>query len=314
MAENAPVLCYEVDPRTPMQCSYVGDREPVKPFPQARRVRAEYVAFLVVKGQICLTDFMPSGEESVTVRPGEIHIIAPGLYQSSTVPFAPGIRFIWFHFVFPGAPRLHTRESALRAVQKMHRPSEQIVPQPRWLVPRHMQLGEGLDTFIALHTALSDNTRLFGIEDDGSRYLCGHMVHVLHRAFTRQLLDAGGPGRAAPEYAHVANAQNFVRLNYDKQISLNEVAEAVGLTPSYLSRCFRRVTGQTVVEFILRTRVSAAKVLLAEGRAAHTVKQVAFSMGFNSAAYFCRIFRRFERQTAQQYQARRTRGKDVNPT
>ncbi len=305
MGENAPVVCYEVDPRAPMQCTHGGVREPVEPYPQARRVRADYVAFLVVKGEIHLTDCMPGGEEQVTVRPGEIHIIAPGLYQSSTAPFAPGIRFLWFHFQFPGAPRLHTRGSALRAVQRLHRPAEQIVPQALWLVPRHLQLGDGLDAFIALHTALFDNIRLFGFEDDGSRYVCGHMVHALHRAFTRQLLDAGGPGRATPEAAHAARAQNFVRLHYEKPISLSEVAEAVGLHPSYLSRCFRRVTGQTVVEFILRTRVSAAKALLAEGRAAQTVKQVAFSTGFSSTAYFCRIFRRFERQTAQEYQARR---------
>ena len=95
-------------------------------------------------------------------------------------------------------------------------------------------------------------------------------------------------------------ACHFIRMNYHKRISLAKVAEAVGLNPSYLSRSFKRVMGQGLVEFLLATRIQAAKEMLSE-QAIISVKEVAHQTGFSSPIYFCRIFRRLERQTALQY-------------
>ena len=62
---------------------------------------------------------------------------------------------------------------------------------------------------------------------------------------------------------------------------------AFDLNSAYLSRCFRRVTGQTVGVALLEARTETAKRLLREG---HSVKATAHQAGFGSASYFCRQF------------------------
>jgi AraC-like DNA-binding protein len=294
--------CYEIDLRTPLRCTMAGIRAPLEPFPQSKRVMPDYIAFMVVKGEIFLTDFVPH-PEPVRVRAGEIHIVAPELAQSSTVPFAPGIQFLWFHFYIPGAARLRTRKQTHQIVNRLYKPGD-VSPQQRWLLPRHLVLHEHLDAMIRMHAELLENMKLWGRDDAGTHLICAHMVYLLHREFVQQTLRERAPGRVSPEVAHVSRAQNFIRLNYDKPISLAEVADNVQLNAAYLSRCFRKVTGRTVVDFILRTRIDAAKSLLAEQPHAVPVKEVAYLTGFASAAYFCRIFRRLEKQTALQYAAR----------
>jgi len=305
---NEAVLCYDVDVSRPLRCTMCGIREPHEPFPQHRRVRNDFVAFLVVRGEIFLTDYLPH-PESIVVKPGDIHIIAPGLPQASTAPFAPGIKFLWFHFDFAQERNLCNRPQTLAIMRELYTPGHDIVPQTRWLVPRHLSLGAELDSFVRMHTELMDNTRLWGVNDAGSQAICAHMVYMLHRLFAAEMLRDASVGtdigsRVPPESVHVSRARQFIRLNYERSISLSDVADAVELNPSYLSRCFKRVMSQTVVDFILKTRIEAAKSHLSEGSG--SIKEIAFMSGFASSAYFCRIFKRLERQTPLEY-AQKTR-------
>ena len=295
------VVCYDVNSSAPLRCTSCGVRDPQGPFAQPRRIIPDYVAFLVVRGEIFLTDFMPNGDESVRVGPGEIHIIAPGLPQASTVPFAAGIKFLWFHFNFSTEYRLCVRHEAAEIVNSFHTPKSSPNstrrPQRSWLIPRHLALKEDLNALTAMHGELDDNIKLWGVDDPGSRDICAHMVYALHRSFAQEILRSNSLGRTAPELAHVGRARNFIRLNFAKQISLAEVAAALSLNPSYLSRCFKRVTGETVVEFLMKTRIEASKSLLTSGAHVPPIKEVAYTSGFNSAAYFCRVFRRCEKKT-----------------
>lgn len=60
--------------------------------------------------------------------------------------------------------------------------------------------------------------------------------------------------------------------------------------------------GRGLVEFLIATRLQAAKELLAQ-QDLISVKEVAYQTGFSSAIYFCRLFRRQEHQTPLAYAA-----------
>ncbi len=248
----------------------------------------EFIAFLVVKKSIELTDEMPDGIDLVTVRPGEVHIVAPGIHQSSTRPFPPGMVFLWFHFAI-GAHVPLDAEAADAALRELHRPSDKPEAQKRWLIPRHLAFGDELEAMTRAHTALLENQRLWGYDDSGTHAIGAEMVYRLHRIFARSRLRDREFTRAAPEIAHVARAREHISLHHEHSMSLASVADAIALNPAYLARCFRRVTGHTVGEAILAARVDSAKRLLLEG---HSVKETAFHAGFASAGYFCRMFRR----------------------
>lgn len=292
-------IAHALEAETPIRLTMCGIRAPQEPFPQIRRHLPDFVAFIQIKGEIALTDKMPDTTESVRVGPGMVHVVAPAVWQASTVAFPAGIVFLWFHF-HCASSRIQTAEDADAVVREQLNPAAGPVAQSRWLVPRHLDLGDELDDFTRAHTELLENVRLWGLTDRGTQALGTALVYRLHRAFVRSRQRGRDFIRSAPEAAHVGRAKAFIRLHHERPIALAEVAAAIDLNPAYLSRCFRRVTGETVGEALLGVRIEAAKRLLLEG---HSVKAAAFHAGFGSASYFCRQFLRATRATPLGYVA-----------
>lgn len=72
--------------------------------------------------------------------------------------------------------------------------------------------------------------------------------------------------------------------------SIEDLASAVGLRPSYFREEFKNETGFSPVEFLTRLRVREARRLLAESDA--PITEIAFRLGFNSSQYFATTFRK----------------------
>lgn len=81
----------------------------------------------------------------------------------------------------------------------------------------------------------------------------------------------------------------YLSANYQQKFSLTEVAARFYLSPYYLSRLFRRVTGQSIVDYINNRRIEAAQKLLVTTDL--NISGVAERTGFASAAHFRRVFR-----------------------
>ncbi|GDY13854.1 hypothetical protein LBMAG53_27320 [Planctomycetota bacterium] len=282
-------LAFAVAADAPLRLTMCGIRAPLQPFAQPRRSMPDFIAFLVIRGEIRLTDEMSDGHESVVVGPGEIHVVAPGIWQASTTPFPSGMVFLWFHFAMGGYDLL-TAEEVDAEVRSQHR-SGQGTPAAarRWLIPRQFQLGGDLDAMSKAHTELLEHARLWGIDDRGTQVIGAAMVHRLHRAFCASRLHGREITRLEPGVAHVARAQAWIRLHHERPIALATIAQAISLNPAYLSRCFRRITGQTVGEALLAARIETAKRLLLDGA---SCKETARLAGFASSSYFCRMFQR----------------------
>ena len=81
----------------------------------------------------------------------------------------------------------------------------------------------------------------------------------------------------------------YLAANYQQKFSLSEVAAKFYISPYYLSRLFRRVTGQSIVDYINGRRIEAAQKLLETTEL--SIGTVAEQTGFASAAHFRRVFR-----------------------
>ncbi|ABC28166.1 AraC family transcriptional regulator [Hahella aquimaris] len=96
----------------------------------------------------------------------------------------------------------------------------------------------------------------------------------------------------------------YVINNIESPISLQEVAELVGMTDSHFSRFFRKATGNRFVEFLNRIRVSRACCLLAETD--EQVASICFQVGFNNVANFNRRFQELKGLTPREYRQQAT--------
>lgn len=88
----------------------------------------------------------------------------------------------------------------------------------------------------------------------------------------------------------LAEVFEVIERRFTEALSLRDVAEAVGVTPGYLTTLVRRRTGRTVVDWITGRRMVEARRLLAETDL--PVGEIAWRVGIPDAGYFARVFRR----------------------
>ncbi len=99
---------------------------------------------------------------------------------------------------------------------------------------------------------------------------------------------------------HVVNSTlAYLRKNYQKQISLDELAAQVFLSKDYFSRLFRETTGMPTSAFLQKIRVEEACSLLSSTNIA--IKDVALQCGFHDIKYFYSIFKKLTGLTPRQY-------------
>lgn len=84
---------------------------------------------------------------------------------------------------------------------------------------------------------------------------------------------------------------NDMESNYQNGMySLNAAADHLGLSPAYLSKIFPQKMGKTFTEYLSEIRIDEAKRLLRESE--RDIMEIAKICGFNSANYFCRVFKK----------------------
>jgi AraC-like DNA-binding protein len=94
-------------------------------------------------------------------------------------------------------------------------------------------------------------------------------------------------------------AVDYIFAHYSRELSLEEVADHLGMKPTYFSRVFKQSTGRSFVEFVNRLRISKSCELLADGST--PVTQVCFESGFNNISNFNRRFQQLKGMTPSHY-------------
>lgn len=84
-------------------------------------------------------------------------------------------------------------------------------------------------------------------------------------------------------------ARAYIEANYAQPLSLEIVANAVSVTPTYLSSCFSRDIGIGFVDYIKQIRVNHAKRMLEQND--QSVSEIAFACGYLDVKYFKQVFK-----------------------
>lgn len=97
-------------------------------------------------------------------------------------------------------------------------------------------------------------------------------------------------------------AIEYLKKNYQNHITLEQVANAVYVSPYYISRMFTRETGKTMTEYLNDLRIKNACILLEDVE--YKVYQVGEMVGIPDAHYFSRIFKKTMGLTPSEYRNR----------
>jgi AraC-like DNA-binding protein len=101
----------------------------------------------------------------------------------------------------------------------------------------------------------------------------------------------------------VRRAMGFIHAHYAQPLTREQIAGRVGISPDYLTDCFRQELGVTPIAYLNRYRIRQARDLLEKTDL--KVTQVALAVGFSESAHFTRTFQREVGLTPRAYRRRK---------
>lgn len=134
------------------------------------------------------------------------------------------------------------------------------------------------------------------------------------RAVIEKFLEkkhAGSDIDIANTQGKIEKVKRFLERNCYKKASLTEAAQAVCLSPKYLSRIFKEETGESYIGYRLKIKIGKAKELLAKDGG--NVSQIAYKLGYENPESLIRQFKKFTLQTPAKYRNSFRKKKASNP-
>ncbi|MCH4889544.1 helix-turn-helix domain-containing protein [Acidaminobacter sp. JC074] len=92
---------------------------------------------------------------------------------------------------------------------------------------------------------------------------------------------------------------DFIDINYHKNIKLSDMADIAHMNSTYFSSFFKKYNGISPIEYLVRKRITSAKVLLKNTN--KTILDIAGSCGFNTSANFNKMFKKVTDMTPSEY-------------
>ena len=82
---------------------------------------------------------------------------------------------------------------------------------------------------------------------------------------------------------------SWINEHYDREITLEDIANSVSLSKEHACRKFKQATGLTLFQYVNKIRVNRAHDLIKNSN--KKISDIAFSCGFNNFSYFFRVFK-----------------------
>ena len=104
---------------------------------------------------------------------------------------------------------------------------------------------------------------------------------------------------------------NYIYNHLHKKISVEELAQHTGLSQSYLSRLFRKETGESITEYIIKRKINTAKNMLKYS--GYSLSQISETLAFSCQSYFTQQFRIREGVTPKRYRDMFSFNTEISP-
>lgn len=141
----------------------------------------------------------------------------------------------------------------------------------------------GYDEFEYVRRALRSGVVDYLLKPIDKEEMAGLLDHI-----GRQLPSAEDSDCAR----HTKRILAYTKTHYMQDLSLDHLAELTNLHPAYISSLFKKVTGDTFVNFLNAYRIGEAKKMLRSQRHL-SVNKVGQQVGFETGHYFAKVFKKY---------------------
>ena len=128
-------------------------------------------------------------------------------------------------------------------------------------------------------------------------------INSISRVVERAFLDIVKLDISAPTHVNhlVVQVNNFIKENYNLPIRLDDISNLLHVNSSYLSRLYKKETGDSIITALNKYRIGKAKELLKSGE--HLVSEVGYMVGIEDPAYFANVFTKYTGISPKNYKA-----------
>ena len=130
-------------------------------------------------------------------------------------------------------------------------------------------------------------------------YIKSGIYRIMGYLYRAQLLSDAEKLYNRKEMQKILPALTYINSSYADDITLEEVSAKLNFDSSYFCRLFKRAVGATFTEYLSFVRVCKAEKLLSETN--DSIIDISEAVGFSSASYFNRVFKRFRGCTPRYY-------------
>lgn len=210
------------------------------------------------------------GNKKYKVKKGELLYLRPDIFHCIKPDLNDPLKFISVHFSFTNV-EFHNNEWKIKD-EKDGLPLQDV---------------QFLDNYYSVKNLMKSMLEVWFEKFPDYEFVSKTMLQrILFKIFRN--VEA-----KSPNYSNSLKVKKVIKVmteNIEKKITLSELSKLVNLSPTYLSKIFKKTTGYSIIEFFNKMKIDKAKELIIEGD--KKVKEVAEILGYKDEFYFSRIFKK----------------------
>lgn len=243
------------------------------------------------------TLYITQDHREYELKANEYLILFPGHTHFGHRASEGELSYFWCHFT-PTIPQNYelVPENALpeHAAFQVAEETEKECLSDFYILPEHGTLSSA-DRTILIFRQLLD----FAKRDCYSNHLANYTLSLLGMEISQEYVEEYRAQKNESVHYHIAEIMEWIRINYDDDLTVQKIAWHFNYNPDYLSATFKKYTGVPLLRYINQTKLSVAKKLLLDSNT--PIKQIAFTAGFHDEKHFMKLFKQMEDMTPSQY-------------
>ena len=122
----------------------------------------------------------------------------------------------------------------------------------------------------------------------GFKKVLSSLSFTITHAIIRILLKKDSSKQEVGVRIDIGNLIEYMHSNYDKRLTIDDLANHITLSPSHLSRLFKKETGKSPLDYLIHLRIEKSKKMLLSSN--KNITEIALDTGFASSSHFSSTF------------------------
>lgn len=143
----------------------------------------------------------------------------------------------------------------------------------------------------------------FELENKGSNHVIRAQMLLMYAVLLQYFDEVYDTKNAkkSNQSAAVEKTMIYINQNLNENLTLESLAKLANMNKTYFSTMFKKVTGQSVWEYILNMRIELAISYLVMNKEKYNISEIAQLCGFNNATNFNKTFKKVTGKTPSEY-------------